>query len=155
MWFIVLIAIIVFVFLFLMKNDKANNKKSNGKKTATGEISPKRVMTVNEIHLYEKLKELLPNYTVFSQVSFSAFLSSKDYATRATFNRKMADFVILDQNYYIACLIELDDNSHRNREDQDRQRDEMCAKAGYKVIRFPSQPNVEQIKEKLDFLMKL
>lgn len=156
MWLIIG-AVILFFVIRHFSNRRAYQNEENktlNEKTATGEISSKRMMTENEIHLYEKLKILLPHHIIFSQVSFSAFLSSKDYATRATFNRKIVDFVILDQQYNIACLIELDDNSHRNKAEKDRQRDEMCYKAGYAVIRFPSQPNIEQMKDKLAFLLK-
>ncbi|ANF81810.1 hypothetical protein A3K93_06140 [Acinetobacter sp. NCu2D-2] len=154
MWLILTIIIIFIAFQFILRSQKNNVQDRKSKsKSATGEISSKRIMTENEIHLYEKLKQLLPQYTIFSQVSFSAFLYSKDYATRATYNRKIIDFVILDGDYQVACLIELDDNSHRNRADQDRQRDELCSKAGYRVVRFASQPNLEQMKKQLGFLI--
>lgn len=113
-----------------------------------------RIMTANEINLYEKLKDFLPGeYTIFSQVCFSVFMTSRDFGTRNQFNRKYADFIILDKYYDIACIVELDDASHRNKEDKDKFRDELCAKVGYRVVRFPSQPNMNQIREKLGFLL--
>lgn len=146
--------LLVVIFLVLMSFMKTGKNDQDNKKKATGEITGKRMMTANEINLYEKLRNYLPNYIIFSQVSFSAFLNSKDYATRSTFNRKFADFVILDRNYEIVCLVELDDASHRNKEEKDKKRDELCNKAGYQVVRFPSQPNMGQIENKLGFLVR-
>src|SRR5690606_21180155 len=105
--------LLVVIFLVLVSFLKESDKQKKPK--IQGEITGKRMLTANEINLYEKLKEFLPTYTIFSQVAFSAFMTAKDYGTRSTFNRKFADFVIVDQNYEIICLVELDDNSHRNR----------------------------------------
>ncbi|NWK51980.1 DUF2726 domain-containing protein [Acinetobacter sp. SwsAc5] len=145
----VLLVVIFLVIVSFLKDD-SKGKKSHYKDEITG----KRMLSANEINLYEKLKEFLPTYTIFSQVAFSAFMTTKDYGTRNTFNRKFADFVVLDQNYEIICIIELDDNSHRNREKQDKYRDDLCAKAGYQVVRFSSQPNMNQIQEKLGYLVQ-
>lgn len=142
--------IVVFVVLMYFLSSDSKDKTSN---SGNAEIISKRMMSANEINLYEKLKEFLPNYTIFSQVAFSAFMTSKDYAARATFNRKFADFAILDSNYEIICLVELDDNSHRNKKDKDKSRDELCMSVGYPVVRFPSQPNISQIHEKLGHLV--
>jgi very-short-patch-repair endonuclease len=147
----VLLVVIFLVLATFVKNGGKENKKNT---KGNGEITGKRMMSANEINLYEKLTSYLPNYIIFSQVSFSAFLNSKDYATRATFNRKFADFVILDRNYEIVCLVELDDSSHRNKEYKDKQRDALCMKGGYQVIRFSSQPNMGQIQNKLGFLVQ-
>lgn len=144
--------LLVVIFLVLVSLLKQSDKEKKPK--AQGEITGKRMLTANEINLYEKLKKFLPTYTIFSQVAFSAFMTSRDYGTRSTFNRKFADFVIVDQNYEIICLVELDDNSHRNRASKDKHRDELCAQAGYQVVRFASQPNMNQIQEKLGFLVQ-
>ena len=150
---IIVVILLIGIGLFLKNQTRTQAQVQTNTKKAIGEISAKPVMTENEIHFYEKLKQLLPRHTIFSQVAFSAFLHAKDYATRATYNRKIIDFVVLDQHYQVICLIELDDNSHRNRADQDQQRDEICTKAGYRVVRFASQPHLDQMKEQLHFLI--
>lgn len=146
---LVVLIVVLVVLLYFLSSDVQDRRSHSG----DAEIISKRMMSANEINLYEKLKEFLPNYTIFSQVAFSAFMTSKDYSARSTFNRKFADFAILDSNYEIICLVELDDNSHRNKKDKDKNRDDLCMSVGYPVVRFPSQPNMNQIQQRLGHLV--
>ena len=54
----------------------------------------KPLMTVREQPMYWRLVEALPGEVVLTQVAFSALLTARDRATRNTFDRKVADFVV-------------------------------------------------------------
>ncbi len=87
------------------------------------------------------------------QVSFAAFLTDDgtlsrktQWAVRAKFDRKIADFVICDRDTLrVVALVELDDRMHNAQ--ADRQRDALTNAAGYKTIRYQSRqkPTVAEI----------
>lgn len=126
--------------------------KKNTVKDGQTPIKARRVLTLNEQPTFNRLRESLPNHIILAQVAFSALITSKGYATRSRFNRKVADFVVLDKTYNVVAIVELDDASHIGREDQDADRDAMLMEAGYRVIRYQRTPDITQIKQ--DFGVK-
>ena len=51
-----------------------------------------------------------------------------------SFNRKVADFVVIDKNFNIVAIVELDDSSHKGQEDNDAERDALVNEAGTSVL---------------------
>lgn len=141
-WLIILVVIIVVIGAALTNTQKGNRGTRNP-------IKAKRVLTMNEQPTFLRLKEALPEHHVLAQVSFNAFMTAKGYATRNLFNRKVADFVVLDNKFNVVAIVELDDSSHKGKEDKDAERDALIAEAGYKVIRYQRTPEIEKIK--IDF----
>ena len=125
------------------------NTKGSGTKAKQTPIKAKPVLTMNEQPTFNRLKEALPEYSVLAQVSFSAMITSTGQATRNRFNRKMADFVICDKAFNVVAVVELDDSSHKGREDKDAERDELLKEAGLKVIRYKRTPSAEQVRKDL------
>jgi hypothetical protein len=88
------------------------------------------MMTEAERPLFRKLHIALgARYSICPQLAFSAFVTDSGklhgrslWKVRALFNTKRADFGIYDwhKNRMVA-LVELDDASHRGREENDRQ----------------------------------
>lgn len=117
--------------------------KAPGGRKATGALSAKTPLTEREQAMYFRLRETLPQHVVLAQVAFSALLTTKDRPTRATFDRKVADFVLCDKAFSVLCVIELDDSTHRGREKHDASRDAMLTKAGIAVLRFKNVPDVD------------
>lgn len=115
--------------------------RNTGGRKATGVLAAKRPLTDREQAMYFRLRDTLPECVILAQLAFSALLSSKDRPTRATFDRKVADFVVCSKAFEVIAIIELDDDSHRGREKQDAARDELLAKAGYAVHRFKNVPD--------------
>lgn len=109
-------------------------------------ITSKRVITQNEQPTFLRLREALPQHIVLAQVAFSALITSKGYTTRSRFNRKVTDFVVLDRSFNVVAIVELDDSSHRGREQEDAERDAMLQEAGYTVIRYTRTPEVQQVR---------
>lgn len=61
--------------------------------------------------MFIRLKQSFPNYHVLAQVAFSALITSNDYKIRSQFNRKVTDFVVLNDKMEVMAIIELDDHS--------------------------------------------
>ncbi|MGI4777507.1 MAG: DUF2726 domain-containing protein [Janthinobacterium lividum] len=109
----------------------------------------KRLLTDREQVMYSRLTQSLPDLHVLPQVAFSALLAATSRATRNTFDRKVADFVICDAAFQVQAVVELDDKSHKGRERQDAQRDKKLADAGYRVLRYSQVPDI--VKVRADF----
>ncbi|MDR2249150.1 DUF2726 domain-containing protein [Acinetobacter sp.] len=117
-------------------------KGENGKRNP---IKGKRIISMNEQPTFMKLREALPEHIILAQVAFSAFMTAQGYATRNLFNRKVADFVVLDKIFNIVAIVELDDSSHKGKEKFDAERDALIQEAGFKVIRYKRTPELAQI----------
>ncbi|WP_288420621.1 DUF2726 domain-containing protein [uncultured Acinetobacter sp.] len=137
---IFLIVIMVLVILSVLK--KGESKNRNAKRNP---IKGKPIITMNEQPTFMKLKEALPEHIILAQVAFSAFMTAQGYATRNLFNRKVADFVVLDKAFNIVTIVELDDSSHKGKEKFDAERDALIHEAGFKVIRYKRTPELVQI----------
>lgn len=135
-----LLVIIILAILSILK--KEGNKSGNGKRNP---IKGKRIITMNEQPTFMKLREALPEHIILAQVAFSAFMTAQGYATRNLFNRKVADFVVLDKSFNIVAIVELDDSSHKGKEDLDAERDALVQEAGFKVIRYKRTPDITRI----------
>lgn len=110
---------------------------------------PRRVITTFESKMFHRLNEAFPNYHVLAQVAFSALITNQNYKIRNRFNRKVTDFVILDQSYNVLVIIELDDPSHIGKETEDAERDAMLQEAGYRILRYTSIPTISTLKHDL------
>lgn len=136
----VLLTIIILAILSVLK--KGESKDRNGKRSP---IKGKRIITMNEQPTFIKLREALPEHIILAQVAFSAFMTAQGYTTRNLFNRKVADFVVLDRAFNIVAIVELDDSSHKGKEKIDAERDALIQEAGFRVVRYKRTPDLVQI----------
>lgn len=83
---------------------------------------------------------------MLAQVAFSALLTARDRATRNTFDRKVADFVVCTKGLRVTAVVELDDSSHKGREVQDTERQGLLERAGYTVLRFKHVPDAAALR---------
>lgn len=137
--FIIFIILCIMLFAAVSYYKKKNQQK----------YFARRIMTVYEQKLFVKLKLAFPQYHVLSQVAFSALITNHDYKIRSKFNRKVTDFVLINDDGDVIAIIELDDASHIEKAEEDKFRDLMLNQAGYKVIRFTKIPNVQEIRQKV------
>lgn len=105
----------------------------------------KHVITPFERKMFIRLKEAFPRHHVLAQVSFSSLITSHHYKVRAKFNRKVTDFVLLNEKLDVVVIIELDDPTHLGKEQEDAERDAMLTEAGYIVLRFTEIPSIRQL----------
>lgn len=106
----------------------------------------KRLLSEREEAMFNRLTGALPNKRVLVQVSFGALLTAKSRPARNTFDRKIADFVICDFAMNVIAVVELDDASHRSKEEQDKLRDSLLSNAGYRVLRYKNIPDIDQLQ---------
>ena len=109
----------------------------------------KRIMTAFEQKLFTQLKLAFPQYHVLSQVAFSALITNQNYKIRSQFNRKVTDFVLINDQGDVIAIIELDDPSHLDKVEEDKFRDLMLTQAGYKVVRFTKIPTLQEIRQRV------
>lgn len=120
------------------------------------------LLTEREQGCYWRLVEhLAPDFIVFAQVSFSQILSTKggtgeqNYALFGTMSQKVADFVVCRKDLSMVAVIELDDSSHRGKEEQDKKRDAAVRQAGLLAFRLPNTPGNEPVKNLADVLRRM
>ena len=111
---------------------------------------PKRIITAYECRMYVRLKEAFPQYHVLAQVAFSALITSHNLKIRNQFNRKVTDFVLLNESLQVLVIIELDDPTHLYKVEEDKFRDHMLHEAGYRVLRYTEIPSVRQLHKDID-----
>ena len=153
---IILITILLFVVVLIkidlgiLSKRISRRRYSEVRKT----YQSKQLLTPNELEFFNRIKEALPEYLIFVQVSFGAMLNVKVSGLypnhpkhRNAFAQKMADFVVCNKNVQIVALIELDDKTHDK--ENDAKRDAMLIEAGYVVIRWNSKnkPSVAEIRK--------
>ena len=95
-----------------------------------------------------------PDFFVLTQVAFSALITNTggNRAIRNTFDRKFADFVLCDKTMTVVGVIELDDDTHKGREAEDKARENLLTQVGYVVVRYPQVP--EKLRLLADFAPK-
>lgn len=129
-------AVAVAAALLLPKRQRGNRQQPKAKP----------LMTVREQPMYWRLVEAFPGEVVLAQVAFSALLTARDRATRNTFDRKVADFVVCTKGLRVTAVVELDDSSHKGREVQDTERQGLLERAGYTVLRFKHVPDAAALR---------
>lgn len=65
---------------------------------------------------------------------------------RFSVSPRRTDFVLASKAFDVVAVIELDDASHRGREDHDCGRDILLERSGYRVMRFKNVPDVEAVQ---------
>ncbi len=96
--------------------------------------------------MYQRLTHSLPDKVVLAQVAFGALLTARGKGARNRFDRKIADFVVCDKAFQVLAIVELDDTSHRGKENKDAARDKLLQEAGYRVLRYPRIPDIDDIQ---------
>lgn len=121
-----------------------------GKSPGTGQswpVSARRLLTASESRLLTRLQEALPGHVVLSQVALSQLIEVKRgkehvWARNKVF-RKVVDFVVLNSDHAVHCVIELDGSSHDrpSRQRSDTDKSAALAAAGYTLHRLnPAEP---------------
>ena len=139
-WLIVLAICILIIVWTLIGIHKRNSR------IRRAPVRGRQILTMQEQPTFLNLQAALPEHIVLAQVAFSAFLTAKGYANRSVFNRKVADFVVLDRKFKLVAVVELDESSHKTKYEQDLFRDELIKEAGYTIIRYKKTPTPAQIK---------
>lgn len=144
-WILLIVAIIVIVMILLIKTKKIQGIDTNSK------YYSKKPLSDSEQVLYHRLKEALPQNEILAQVSFSRFIYTKgsDQKENLSLNnrsrQKVIDFLICKPDFSIEAAIELDDSTHIQQKDEER--DKILNSAGLRIIRWnvKNMPSKEEI----------
>lgn len=126
-------------------------------------------LTSNEKDCFNHLVSIFPDKYICPQVSMGAVIepdvkrgikNSEGKDTYSSMRGKVGsnriDFLVLDRNLNPEFVVELDDNSHNSKVEQDKQRDKNLSDAGLKTVRFRRQKNSflsrSEIEKKLENL---
>lgn len=138
------LVVIAFIAVFMLGSGKKTNSYSVYCKA-------KNLLTNNEKEFFNRILKAVPEYYIFPQVSLGALLQVDTDKTKMAgahnkFNKKIADYVVVDSNFNVVVIIELDDRTHDP--EQDKIRDAITATANYRTIRYESKskPTVEKIR---------
>lgn len=148
------IVIILMVVVFGAAQQKSSSDKNSVKPLLADSYKSTVFMSDNEIEFFNRLVQAFPEYYIFPQVAMSGLVSPKttDFkkitSIKNTYNRLRVDFVLFKDKKVLA-VIELDDKTHKGKEDKDNKRDGILNQAGYKTFRFDSKnkPSIEQLKK--------
>jgi MYXO-CTERM domain-containing protein len=105
----------------------------------------RRPLTPRQQQAYHRLVQCLPEHLVFAQVALSSLLTARDRATRSTFNRKVADFVVCTRSFEVLAVIAIDDGRQGGVRSFDGRRDALLEGAGYRVLRYDGVPDVMDV----------
>lgn len=145
--------IAAFAIIFLSRLLKTKSKRPTLTPLKELTVTRRQPLTDHEKKMYFALTTALPEYIVLAQVAFSALITTQSQETRNRFDRKVADFVLCSQSLNVIAIIELDDASHKGRERNDADRDDMLANAKYTTIRYPKIPTTETIRADIEQLL--
>ncbi|MDR9839476.1 DUF2726 domain-containing protein [Herbaspirillum huttiense] len=137
-----LLAIVVAIGLATIKR----KARSRARLSTSALVAKRNALTNREQVMYFRLTEVLHGHIVLAQVAFSALLKTRNRPDRNRFDRKVADFVVMNRSFEVLAVIELDDSSHKGRENQDAERQALLTSAGYRVIRYNNIPDIEVLK---------
>jgi len=126
-------------------------QRAQRKKRVQASYKARRVLSAPEAVLFLRLQQALPNHFILAQVSMHRVLTATS-GGKAAFNsiaQKAIDFVVCRKDFSVACVIELDDASHRK--DRDIARDGLLSGANITTVRFDVKaiPSVGDIGQQL------
>lgn len=145
----VILAVLLVAVLAFASGAKSKGDSQKG----GGKYVPKAILTANEQEFFNRLKSALP-FQVFPQVAMGALMepvwdrkSKEFWSARGSIAQKIVDFVVVDDQFKVLALVELDDRTHS--QTKDGKRDELTAQAGYRTLRYSSKakPSLEQLRQ--------
>ena len=112
------------------------------------------LMTECEKRFFDAIKKLAsPKYIVQPQINLASIINKESHSKYQNELFRNIDFGILDQNYKLLVLIEINDSTHteRNRRERDQKVQAICNEAGIPLITFWTKYGVNEpyIKEQL------
>ena len=142
------------LWLFGIKDDEDVEKATTDIK-----YEKKPIMSDYEIMFYNRMKDLEAEYNIVPQLVLSSVVDKKSKQKYRSELYRIIDFAIFSKDYSkLLLLIELNDNTHnqRNRKDRDLKVKKICNSAKIKLITFYTKyPNekdyiINRIKKEIE-----
>jgi len=106
----------------------------------------RRPLSRHEQPMFQRLREAFPGQVVLAQVSLSALLTTPHRSARHRYDRLFANFVVCSEAFEVLAVIELDEAAHPRDAEAVAERDQLLAKAGYRVLRFKRVPDEVELR---------
>lgn len=118
------------------------------------------LMTECEKGFFDAIKKIAsPKYIVQPQINLASIINKESHSKYQNELFRNIDFGILDQNYKLLVLIEINDATHteRNRRERDQKVQTICKEAGIPLITFWTKYGVNEsyIKQQLAKYLEL
>lgn len=163
---IVIILMLIIKIIELSKKVKKSQNNTgveelNNKTNESYPYHSKLLLTPNEYKFYKQLKpitdkyelKILPKIRMADLIEVNKGLNSSERKSAENkILQKHFDFVLTNQDLYVSCIIELDDNSHNNENTKKRDeiKNKICETVKLPLIRCTDINGVEeQICEKI------
>ncbi len=148
--FLIILAVIAVLVMVIIAGvtNKENRRVATFQRKEKEEAPIKKaksLLSTNEQMTFLKLRKALPDCFVLPRVALSALLNSSGLVTRNKINRCCVDFVILDKDFNVISIVEINQPNQNSNPAKINERDTMLMEAGYKVIRYPYPPELEKI----------
>lgn len=129
--------LLVFVILIVRK---AMRGRAGPAKDFT--VRRRQFLTPREVDAFRLLSPIAAsaNLHLCPQASMDSFLKFEGeggFRERGRYKARRSDFVLMDQKGDAVLVVEIDDASHRGREDKDAARDGVVLMAGISTLRVP------------------
>ena len=160
-----LIPSLAFIFLFVVFAIIlicAEVKRKSDPGEGFGSFAPRPLLNRFERQLLPLLdsaasKAFGPQARIFTQVSYGEFLRGEDRSAHARINQKRADFVVVDGQAKVLCVIEYQGSGHYGRgqkaHDDAAYRDKVkrmaCKSASIAFVEIPAKFSAETVDEAL------
>lgn len=114
------------------------------------------VLSEPEQTVFWNIHTAMPDHLVLAQVAMSSVVvvptrQHMDYAWRAKIDRKSLDYLVCLKDGSAVVAIELDDSTHKGREQKDEDKDRALKAAGLPILRWHVSriPSPEEIKRQV------
>ena len=152
-------AAVVFALVVLVAAAAVSGRTSAD---AFGRFSRKPLLNKSEKRLALALDDIAPGVfgpgaRVLSQVSYGEFLKGEDQVAHGRINQKRADFVIVDADFEVLCVIEYQGAGHygsdakarENAEYRDRVKRAACASAGIPLVEVAQRVSSQSLRAQI------
>lgn len=142
----IITSLVVFCLVMVLAYRQIQRKKQND-----SALRQKAVLNSTAQLIFNRVKGALPRAYVLAHVSFDALLTTKYLHTRRKYQKMVADFVLLDQDYRVIAVLAIDDLNVMKRSKTAAYQDSLLEAAGYRVIRYIGIPESDQLCDDLNF----
>lgn len=142
------VLILTAIFVMVIKGLRAKNSAQDSL------LKQRAIFSTHQQLIFMRLKELLPDFFVFVHVSYDSLLTTKFAHTRAKYKEMVADFVIVDENYQILAIINLESLAAIKRGRQMMYEEEILKSAGYRVLHYKGLPEADDLSLGLAHFLK-
>lgn len=155
-----IIIVLIIISNKLKDNPTSYKRKTRQVKANVKSYSKKRLMTNTEIFYYKAIKESIPQgYIVFPQINLATIINRNDEHKYQNELYRNIDFVIFDLYANPIILIEVNDESHHQKERwiRDQKVKEICNEAGLPIITLwvKCGINRDYIKNRIEKYLKI